>query len=76
MAKKALPPAFLKNMKKAKGAAAVGKGDPVVDSKGKSGTVTAVTGGMVSVKHDDGTSDKHPASKVKKAASKMPKKGK
>ena len=66
MAKKALPPAFLNNVKKAKGAPSIGKGTRVVDPKGKKGTVTKVTGGKVTVQHDDGTVDKHPVMRVKK----------
>lgn len=65
-AKKTLPPAFLANIKKAKGAPSIGKGTRVVDPKGKKGTVTKVAGGKVTVKHDDGTVDKHPVMRVKK----------
>lgn len=65
-----VPPQFLKNEKKAKGApAAVTKGDAVVDSKGKPGTVVAVMGGMVKVKHAKGT-DVHPKGQVKPRAAK------
>jgi hypothetical protein len=73
MAKGKIPPQFLKAQKKAAPAAA--KGAKVIDPKGKSGTVTAVMGGMVKVKHTDGSTDVHPKGAVKKAAApKKPKK--
>jgi preprotein translocase subunit YajC len=74
MAKKSLPPAFLANIKKAKAAGGIGTGTRVVDPKGNKGTVTKVAAGTVTVKHDNGTVDKHPVAKVKKTAA--PKKGK
>lgn len=66
--KKSLPPAFLANIKKAKGGAGIGKGTRVVDPKGNKGTVTKVAGGTVTVQHDNGTVDKHPVMRVKKTA--------
>lgn len=75
--KKGLPPAFLANAAKKKavaGGGGVGVGDKVVDPAGKKGKVVKVTGGKVHVKHSDGTLDKHPMMRVKKAA--VPKKAK
>jgi hypothetical protein len=48
--------------------AGVAKGARVRDPKGKTGTVTSVTGQIAKVRHDDGTTDTHPIGALAPAA--------
>lgn len=60
-----LPPSFRKAAKKI-AATGPAKTDRIIDPAGKPGTVLSVAGGMVKVKHDDGSTDIHPIGSVRK----------